>query len=111
MTDDTLPSATRPVAPDLAGLLRSLRPGQRIKITQTVRVGLKQWQTTVLGTFRGVNFLATGLSTDRVPADDIVVVSVHFTKDNGELSSITLDENSRVELVQGATPTTAQTQR
>jgi hypothetical protein len=98
---EALPSATRPVAPDLAALLRGLRPGQRIKITQTVRVGLKQWQTTVLGTFRAVNFLATGLSTDRVPEDDIVVVSVHFTKDNGELSSITLDENSRVELLAG----------
>ncbi len=34
--------------------------------------------------FRNVNFLATGLATDRVPEDDIVVVTVHFTKDNGE---------------------------
>ena len=31
--------------------------------------------------------------------DDIVVVTVHFTKDNGELSSVTLDENSKVEVV------------
>ena len=29
--------------------------------------------------------------------DDIVVPVVHFTKDNGELSSITLDENTVVE--------------
>jgi hypothetical protein len=26
-------------------------------------------------------------------------VTVHFTKDNGELSSVTLDENSKLELV------------
>ncbi len=34
-----LPSATRPINPELSALLRSLKPGQRIKITQTIRVG------------------------------------------------------------------------
>jgi hypothetical protein len=98
----SLPSATRPVRPALAELLRGLKPGQKIRITQTVRVGsTDKWTTTVEGTFRGVNYLATGLATDRVPADDIVVVTVHFTKANGELSSITLDENSQVEVVGG----------
>ena len=44
----------------------------------------------VTGTFRHANFLVTGLATDRVPEDDIVVVAVHFTKDpHGELSSVT----------------------
>jgi hypothetical protein len=46
-----------------------------------------------------VNYLETGLSTHRVKADDIVVVAVHFTKENGELSSVTLDEHSRIEAV------------
>ncbi|HMC90565.1 MAG TPA: hypothetical protein VKI17_13505, partial [Gemmataceae bacterium] len=57
----------------------------------------KQWTAIATGAFRGVNYLATGLATDRVPEDDIVVVCVHFTKDNGELSSVTLDEHSKVE--------------
>ena len=48
---------------------------------------------------RNVNYLATGLATDRVPADDIVAVMVHFTKDNGELSSVALDEHSVIEVV------------
>lgn len=97
----SLPSATRPVNPELSALLRRLRPGQRIRITQTVRVGLKRWQTTVTGVFREFNYLCTGLATERVPEDDIVVPMVHFTKDNGELSSVTLDEQSRIELVEG----------
>jgi hypothetical protein len=94
-----IPSSTRPVSPELSALLRSLRPGDRIRITQKVRVGLEAWDTTVTGTFRSMNFLCTGLATQRVRADDIVVVAVHFTKDSppGELSSITLDEHSRIE--------------
>ena len=94
-----LPSATWAVPPEMTALLKGLKPGQRIKITQTVRVGQKSWPAVVSGTFRGLNYLATGLATDRVPEDDIVVIVVHFTKDNGELSSITLDENSKVEVV------------
>lgn len=97
-----MPSSTRPVRPALAALLRGLRPGQRIRITQTVYINTRtHWPATVEGTFRNVNYLSTGLSTDRVPEDDIVVVTVHFTKDNGELSSVTLDESSQVEVLGG----------
>lgn len=97
---DTLPSSTRPVRPQLASIVKSLSPGQRIRITQRVRMNSRWgWDTTVEGVFRGVNYLATGLATDRVPEDDIIVVTVHFTKDNGELSSVTLDDHSRIEEV------------
>ncbi len=100
MTQPILPSSTRPIRPALAAVVRSLRPGQRIRITQTVRLNCrKEWKATVEGVFREVNYLATGLATDRVPQDDIVVVTVHFTKDNGELSSVTLDEFSLISAV------------
>jgi hypothetical protein len=99
-TPQSLPSATRPIRPELAQLVKSLQPDQRIRITQTVAINTRRkWPTTTEGTFRHVNFLATGISTDRVPEDDIVVVTVHFTKDNGELSSITLDESSQIEVL------------
>jgi hypothetical protein len=87
------------IRPGLYEVLQRLQPGHRIRITQTVRVGLKTWQAVAEGTFREVNSLATGLATDRVPEDDIIVPIVHFTKNNGELSSISLDENSRIEIV------------
>jgi hypothetical protein len=78
-----------------------LQPGQRIRIKQTVAINTRRrWNTTVEGTFRSVDFLVTGLATERVPEDDIVVVTVHFTKDNGELSSVTLDDNSEVEALE-----------
>ncbi len=96
-TASQLPSATRPVSPELSALLQGLKPGDPIRITQTVRVGMQEWTTTVAGKFRSFNYLATGLATNRVRADDIVVVAVHFTKENGELSCVTLDEHSRIE--------------
>lgn len=95
-----LTSSTRSIRPELAALLKDIKKGQRIRITQCVAINTRRrWDTTVEGTFRGVNYLTTGIATDRVPEDDIVVVTVHFTKDNGELSSITLDESSRVEAI------------
>ena len=95
----TIASATRPVSPALTALLQSLKPGQRIRVTQTVRVGQHLWTATIEGSFRAVNHLATGLATDRAPDEGIVVAMVHFTKDNGELSSIALDEQSKIEVV------------
>src|ERR1051325_1960883 len=93
-----LRSATRTISPQLSEKLKALRPGQRIRITQTVRVGsTKTWPAVVEGTFRGFNYMLTGLSTDRATDDDVVIIVVHFTKDNGEMSSITLDEKTQIE--------------
>jgi hypothetical protein len=99
MNPAPLRSATRPIRPELSSLLQGLKPGQRIRITQAVRVGQKHWTTTVTGVFRDLQYLATGLTTERGEDDDVVIVTVHFTKDNGELSSIALDEHTRVEVV------------
>ena len=96
ITATRLPSSTRDLSPEVTEVLKNLKPGQRIRITQHVRVGVQEWSTTITGTFRDVDYLVTGLSTDRVPEDDVVVVAVHFIKDNGELSSVTLDEHSEV---------------
>jgi hypothetical protein len=98
-TPSTIRSATRKLSQQHIAVLRGLKPGQRIRVVQTVRVGARKWQTTAEGVFREINYLATGLSTERLPEDDIVVPVVHFAKDNGELSSITLDENSVVTMV------------
>jgi hypothetical protein len=90
---------TRPLRQETVSALATLQPGQRIRIIQTVRVGMKTWTTTVTGTFRSLQALVTGLATERVPEDDIIVPTVHFTKENGENSSVALDEQSVVEIV------------
>lgn len=79
---------------------RQLRPGQRIRITQTVRVGLDCWTTTVTGVFREAKVLVTGLATERAPDDIVSAATIHLIKDNGELSSIVVDERTRIELLE-----------
>jgi hypothetical protein len=96
---DNLTLPTRDIDPALVAVLRSLALGQKIQITQTVRVGAKKWTTTTVGMFRGVNYLATGVTTQRVPEDDIVVPMVHFTKENGEMSSVAIDEHTAISVV------------
>jgi hypothetical protein len=96
-TTPPITSSTGKVDPKLSAFLTTLSPGDRIRIQQRVRVGARIWPAPVEGVFRGVDYLATGLATERVKEDDIVVPVVHFTKPNGELSSVTLDEHSKVE--------------
>lgn len=98
-TPTTITSTTRKLSQQQVDILRSLKPGQRIRVVQLVRVGAKRWEAVAEGTFREINYLATGVTTERVPEDDIVVPVVHFTKDSGELSSISVDENTAVSVV------------
>lgn len=87
---------TRRLDPAMVDLLRSLKPGDKLRVTQTVRVGAKKWEAVTDGVFRSIAYLETGVTTDRVKEDDVVVPVVRFTKPNGELTSISLDENSKV---------------
>lgn len=98
MTGNSIYMPTRALDPALVERLKGLKAGDRIRITHALRVGNKSWTATTAGTFRGLNYLATGITTDRVAEDDIVVPTLHFTKENGELTSIALDENTKVEL-------------
>ena len=89
----------RQLRPAVVEILKVLAAGDRVTITQTVRVGAKTWKAVATGVFTGVNYLSTGVTTDRVKEDDIVVPTVHFTKADGELGCVTLDENTVIERV------------
>ena len=95
---------SHPIPAGVRETISRLTPGQRIRVTQTVRVGLKSWPVVVEGVFRQTSALVTGLSTERDPRDDIIVATIHFTKDNGELSSIAVDENTKVEPIAPGSP-------
>jgi len=95
-TPSTITSPTRRLSQQQIEVLRSLQPGQRIRIVQSVRVGPRKWEAIAEGVFREINYLATGITTERVPEDDVIAPMLHFAKDNGELSSIAVDENTAV---------------
>ena len=85
---------TRKLEPPLIDLLKSLKTGDRIAVVQKLKVGNKSWTAEAVGAFRGINYLSTGVTTERVKEDDIV-----FTKDNGEMASICLDEHTAIRRV------------
>lgn len=92
-------SATRDYN-ELGVKLAALVPGDLIEIRKKVKINsFQSWDHVVQCTFSHVNHLSTGLATDRVPEDDIVLVCVHFTKQNGELGSIILDDQTQVDKV------------
>lgn len=93
---DPIVLPTRRLDPAVADLLRALKPGDKVRVEQTVRVGKREWPAVAEGEFRGVAYLATGVTTERVKDDDLVVPVVRFTKPNGELSSISIDERTKV---------------
>jgi hypothetical protein len=96
---DKIVLPTRRLDPALSDLLRGLKAGDKIRITQTTRVGSKTWTTTIDGAFREIAYLETGITTERVKEDDLVVPVVRFIKPNGEYSSISIDEHTRVERI------------
>ena len=100
MTLANITRTTRPIPPEVRSRLEQLQPGQRLRITQVVKIGsTKTWQFSVEGAFRHVDVLSTGLATDRLKEDDIIIPVVHFTKDNHEMSSIAVDEHTLIDIL------------
>lgn len=97
VSDGVGKSATRDF-PEVAALIRNLQPGDRIRISRTLKINSDHsWPFTVEGRFVQANHLRTGLATDRAPEDDIILMCLHITKDNGERANITIDEYTFVQ--------------
>src|SRR5206468_7272055 len=73
--------------------------GSRIRVRQTVTVGSRSWPLEVTGVVREIKPIVTGIHTDRVKKDDLWVESVLLEKADGELTRVTFDENTRVEVL------------
>jgi hypothetical protein len=85
----TKPTTTRP----------GLVVGARIRVKQRVTVGMRSWALEVTGVVREVSPIDTGIHTDRVKKDDLWVESVLLEKPDGELTRITFDENTQIEVL------------
>ncbi|MBS0263539.1 MAG: hypothetical protein JSS02_16480 [Planctomycetes bacterium] len=77
-----------------------IRPGDHVKITQRVKVGLKIWTTTVSGTVVRTERRREGLSVKRNFDDKVYADLVLLKKDGpvaGEETTVTFDEFTHIE--------------
>ena len=79
----------------------SLRPGDHVKITQRVKVGLKTWTTTVAGTVERTERRREGLAVKRSFDDKAFADVIVLKKDGpaGDETTVTMDEYTHVERI------------
>ena len=76
-----------------------LKAGDRVKITQRVKVGLKVWTTSVAGTVEWIERRREGLHVNRNFDDKAFADLIVLRKDGpaGDETTVTLDEWTQVE--------------
>ena len=77
----------------------SLRPGDHVKITQRIKVGLKVWTTTVTGSVERIERRREGLAVKRNFDDKAFADLIILRKDGvvPEETTVALDEYTQIE--------------
>jgi hypothetical protein len=77
----------------------TLRPGDHIKITQRIKVGLKVWTTMVTGSVERIERRREGLTVKRNFDDKAFADLIVLKKDGavGEETTVALDEYTHIE--------------
>lgn len=88
-------------APPTANLPR-IAPGNRVRVTQTIVGRGSTWATTVEGVVETCRAEATGSWYAHGKNDKLWLLRIRLRKDDGELSTLAIDHNSRVEVIAGA---------
>ena len=76
-----------------------LRPGQRVRVHQMIERRAGDWHCTVEGAIQGVEVSKTGSWHAHGKDDKLWLRRIRLAKDDGELSTLNLDQWSEVELV------------
>ena len=79
----------------------ALKPGDHVKITQRIKVGLKIWTTTVTGTVQRTERRREGLAVKRNFDDKAFADLILLKKEGpaGEETTVAMDEYTQVERV------------
>jgi hypothetical protein len=75
-------------------LFAELKPGDRVEIEHEVRVGFRQWTCKRTGTVVRTERRRHGLHVDRNPDDKVFSDIIVLRGDDGEMTTVTLDEFS-----------------
>lgn len=81
-----------------------LRPGDVVELKHQVKVGFRQWQTTTVGKVVKAERRRHGLHHHRNTDDKVFSDVIVLQRDDGELTSVTLDEFSQLTKLKSAKP-------
>jgi hypothetical protein len=81
-------------------LFEELEPGDRIEVEHEVKVGsTKTWTTKTIGTVVRTERRRQGLHFRRNPDDKVFADSIVLARDDGELTTVTMDEFTELQRV------------
>jgi len=85
-------------------VFESLSPGDRVQLTHEVKVGFREWQTITEGTVIECQRCRHGLHYQRNFDDHAFSDMIVMRRDDGELTTVTLDEFSVLKKLSSAEP-------
>ena len=77
----------------------SLQPGDRVEVTHEIKVGFRNWSAKTLGTVVSKDRRRHSLHYNRNFDDKVYSDILILKRDNGELTTVTLDEYSELRKV------------
>lgn len=80
--------------PAALDVFSQLQPGDRVEVVHEVKVGFRKWQTTTIGAVVRTERRRHGLHNRRNFDDKVYSDVIVLTRDDGELTTVTLDEFS-----------------
>ena len=83
-------------------IVRGLVPGQRVEVTHEVKVGFRRWHTTISGTVVRMERRRHGLQYRRNFDDKVYSDSLLLKLEDGEETTVTVDEFTQVRLLPDA---------
>ena len=77
----------------------ALKPGDRVQIDHEVKVGFRRWMTTMIGTVVSKDRRRHSLHFRRNFDDKVFSDLIVLQRDDGELTTVTLDEFSELRIL------------
>ena len=85
--------------PQAIEVFQRLKPGDQVEIVHEVKVGFRRWTTTTRGTVVSTERRRHSLHFNRNFDDKVFSDMIVLRRDDGELTTVTLDEFSDVRVV------------
>ena len=87
------------LAPDVYETFAILQPGDRVEVTHELKVGFRHWNAQTVGTVVGKERRRHSLHFNRNFDDRVYSDVIILRRDDGELTTVTLDEFSAIRKV------------